>query len=90
MFRVLILISDNRAVSRATCTVSYYCSLEYNLFYLICLCRHSANPRLKNKAGLNPCELAIKLNHDEIVTCFATYVGAGLLEKISYQPSLTL
>lgn len=51
----------------------------------------SANPRLKNKQGLNPCELAIKLKHDELVTCFATYVGAGLLDKLAKsQPSLTI
>ena len=54
-------------------------------------CRHSANARLRNKDGLTPCELAMKLNHDAIVTCFATYVGVGLLDKLSKQhPSLTL
>ncbi len=50
-----------------------------------------ADPKLKNKDGLIPCDLAVKLNHDDIVTCFATYVGAGLLDKLyKYQPSLTL
>ena len=54
-------------------------------------CSHSANARLRNKAGETPCELAVKLHHDSIVTCFATYVGAGLLDKLTkVQPNLTL
>lgn len=53
--------------------------------------RHSANARLRNKDGMTPCELAMRLNHDAIVTCFATYVGVGLLDKLRKQhPSLTL
>ena len=53
--------------------------------------RHSANARLRNKEGMTPCELAMRLNHDAIVTCFATYVGVGLLDKLRKQhPSLTL
>ena len=52
---------------------------------------HGANARIRNKDGATPCELAMKLKHDSIVTCFATYVGAGLLDKLCKpQPSLTL
>lgn len=50
-----------------------------------------ADARKRNGDGLTPCDLAMKLKHDEIVTCFATYVGAGLLDQLyKYQPSLTL
>ena len=50
-----------------------------------------ADARKRNGNGLTPCDLAIKLKHDEIVTCFATYVGAGLIDQLyKYQPSLTL
>ena len=50
-----------------------------------------ANARKRNGNGLTPCDLAMKLKHDEIVTCFAMYVGAGLLDNLyKYQPSLTL
>ena len=52
---------------------------------------HGANARIRNGDGLTPCDLAMRLKHDEIVTCFATYVGAGLLDNLyKYQPSLTL
>ena len=50
-----------------------------------------ADPKLRNGNGLTPCDLAMKLQYDIIVTCFATYVGAGLLDNLyKYQPSLTL
>lgn len=50
-----------------------------------------ANPKLRNSSGLTPCDLALKLKFDEIVTCFATYVGAGLLDDLyKHQPSLGL
>lgn len=41
---------------------------------------------------MNACELALKLNYDSLVICFATYVGVGLLDKIakSQVTSLTL
>ena len=50
-----------------------------------------ADARKRNGDGLTPCDLAMRLKHDKIVTCFATYVGAGLLDNLyKYQPSLTL
>lgn len=50
-----------------------------------------ADAKRRNANGLTPCDLAMKLRHDEIVTCFATYVGASLLDKLyKYQPSVTL
>ena len=52
---------------------------------------HGANPKLRNSSGLTPCDVALKLKYDEIVTCFATYVGAGLLDSLcKHQPSLSL
>ena len=52
---------------------------------------HGADAKKRNADGLTPCDLAMKLKHDQIVTCFATYVGAGLLDNLyKYQPSLTL
>lgn len=62
-----------------------------NLACIEALLGHGANARLRNGDGLTPCDLAMKLKYDEIVTCFATYVGAGLLDSLyKYQPSLTL
>lgn len=62
-----------------------------NLACIEALLGHGANARLRNGGGLTPCDLAMKLKYDEIVTCFATYVGAGLLDNLyKYQPSLTL
>lgn len=50
-----------------------------------------ADAKQRNAQGLTPCDLAIQLKHDQIVSCFATYVGAGLLDNLyKYQPSLTL
>ena len=52
---------------------------------------NGADAKKRNADGLTPCDLAMKLKHDQIVTCFATYVGAGLLDNLyKYQPSLTL
>ncbi len=52
---------------------------------------HGANPKLRNSSGLTPCDVALKMKHDEIVTCFATYVGAGLIDSLcKHQPSLNL
>ena len=66
--------------------------LIYVVSLLILFPSLNANARLRNKEGLTPCELAMRLNHDSIVTCFATYVGVGLLDKLSknHHPSLTL
>ena len=50
-----------------------------------------ANPKQRNASGLTPCDLALKLKFDMIVTCFATYVGAGLLEDLyRHQSGLSL
>jgi ankyrin repeat protein len=62
-----------------------------NMACIEALLGHGANARLRNGDGLTPCDLAMKLKHDKIVTCFATYVGAGLMDNLyKYQPSLTL
>ena len=62
-----------------------------NLACIEALLGHGANARMRNGDGLTPCDLAMKLKHDEMVASFATYVGAGLLDNLyKYQPSLTL
>ena len=52
-----------------------------------------ANPKLRSADGLTPCDLALKLQHADIVACFATFIGEALLEDLcKHQPgrSLTL
>ncbi|KAL5463181.1 hypothetical protein EMCRGX_G032059 [Ephydatia muelleri] len=45
------------------------------------LLRLGADPRLKNRSGESPCELASHLGHKELVRLFASYVAGQLIKE---------
>ena len=94
---IAILVENGAKVNglnKATGNTALHEAVLKGLSHIPCieaLLGHSADAKRRNANGLTPCDLAMKLKHDEIVTCFATYVGASLLDNLyKYQPSLTL
>ena len=50
---------------------------------------HGANPTIRNKENLTPCELASKLGHKRLVSLFANHLGSGLLAPLVKRQSQT-
>lgn len=53
------------------------------------LLNHGANPTIRNKENLTPCELASKLGHKRLVSLFANHLGSGLLAPLVKRQSQT-
>lgn len=47
------------------------------------LLRLGADPRLKNRLGQSPCELAVQLDHKELVRLFTSYIAGQLIKEMS-------
>ncbi|XP_019864273.1 PREDICTED: double zinc ribbon and ankyrin repeat-containing protein 1-like isoform X1 [Amphimedon queenslandica] len=43
---------------------------------------HGANPTVKNKESLTPCEVAKKLGHKQLILLFASQLGSSMLTKL--------
>ena len=57
------------------------------IFINACVCSHShgANPTIKNKENLTPCELANKLGHKQLMLLFASQLGSSMLIRLHQQ-----